>query len=250
MQKIIIALLCCAMLILTVSCNKEDNIDLNNTPPQKNTTNSVINEQYNNANTEKNPMESEIWINNSDDTDESIAMKMYKKTLYDFMNGITPFETVDWILNRNPELSFTIVDMNRDGFLEVIVYNLDSLDNFGEHLVLHYISGELYLTAAQFGSKGMYNINKDGTFAWNQSAGTEYGAAKLKFDGRSVDYIVLYTIRNDGTDEAEFFIGDQKVTLEELDAFSSQFSNERAEFYKLTEENIEKYITLEIFNQK
>ena len=39
-------------------------------------------------------------------------------------------------------------------------------------------------------------------------------------------------------------VGD-KITKEELDVFAAQFSNERAEYYDLTEENIEKYITLE-----
>ena len=215
--------------------------------PPKNTADSIINEQYETANTEKSPMESENGMNDSDDTEQSIVVKMYKETLYDFMNGINPFETVDWVLNTNPSLSFAIVDMGGDDFPELIVYNLD---NYGEHLVLHYVSEKSYFITPQFGFRGMYNIMKDGTFSWNQRAGTEYGAAKLKFDGSSVDYIELYMIRNDGTDEVEFFIGDQKVTLEELNAFSSQFSNERAEFYELTEENIEKYVTLEIFIHK
>ena len=183
----------------------------------------------------------------TDDKSQMIAVEMYKEVLYDFMNGINPFETVDWVLNTNPSLSFAIVDMGGNDFPELIVYNLD---NYGEHLVLHYVSEKSYLITSQFGFRGMYNIMKDGTFAWNQSAGTEYGAAKLKFDGSSVDYIELYMIRNDGTDEVEFFIGDQKVTLEELYAFSSQFSNERAEFYELTEENIEKHVALENFNHK
>ena len=184
----------------------------------------------------------------TDEKSQMIAVEMYKETLYDFMNGLNPFETVDWVLNGNPSFSFAIVDMNGDGFPEVIVYNLDNLGNFGEHLVLHYVSGEPYLVTAQFGFRGMYNIMKDGTFAWNRRSGLEYGTGKL--EGNSLDYIELYWIRNDGTDEVEFFIGDQKVTLEELNAFSSQFSNERAEFYELTEENIEKYVTLEIFNHK
>ena len=170
---------------------------------------------------------------------------MYKETLYDFMNGINPFETVDWILNVNPSLSFAIVDMCGDDSPELIIYNLD---NYGEHLVLHYVSEKSYFITPQFGFRGMYNIMKDGTFAWNRSAGTEYGAAKLKFDGSSVDYIELYMIRNDGTDEVEFFIGNLEVTEEEFDVFYSLFSNERAEFYELTEENIEKYVTLETFN--
>ncbi len=92
----------------------------------------------------------------------------------------------------------------------------------------------------------MYNIRKNGTFSWNRSAGLEYGASKL--EGSSLDYVELYWVRSDGTDAVEFFIGDQKVTSEEFNAFSSQFSNERAEFYELTEENIEKYVTSEIFN--
>ena len=240
MKKRIFAMLLSALLVANISACT--------IVPPKNTNDSIINEQYDTANTEKSPMESENEMNDSDNTEESIAVEMYKETLYDFMNGLTPFETVDWILNRNPDLSFAIVDMNGDGFSEVVVYNLDNLNNFGEHLILRYVSGEPYLRTAQFGFRAMYNIMKDGTFAWNRSAGLEYGAGKL--EGSSLDYIELYWIRNDGTDEVEFFIGDQKVTLEELNAFSSQFSNERAEFYELTEENIEKYVTSEIFNHK
>lgn len=221
------------------------NISACTTVLPKNTADSIINEQYDTANTEKNSMKSETEMNDSDNTEESIAVEMYKETLYDFMNGLNPFETVDWVLNRNPSLSFAMIDMDGDGLPEVIVYNLD---NFGEHVVLNYVSGETYLDTAQFGFRAMYNIMKNGTFAWNRMGGLEYGARKL--EGNSLDYIELYRIRNDGTDEVEFFIGNQKVTLEELNAFSSQFSNERAEFHELTEENIEKYVTLEIFNHK
>ena len=241
------------------------------TIPPKNTTDSVINEQYDTANTEKSSVESEtvkhtadsvtsetcntanteeiteasvLEMNMNDATDETIALKMYKEALYGFMNKQIPNEFIDWKLSEFDDylslISFTILDMDGDDFPELVVKYL------GEHAVLSYVPGRQYLSGDVHGMRAMFGLNKDGSFCWTRCAGQEYGMAKYEKDRR----VEIYRVFENDIDDAEYFIGDQKVTEEELFTFIAQLCDELADFYDLTEENIEKYVTLEIFNQK
>ena len=92
----------------------------------------------------------------------------------------------------------------------------------------------------------MYGIRKDGSFYWTRSVGHERGVAKYEKDL----YVELCRVWDNGIDDAQFFIGDQNVPKEKYITFSAQLCNEPADFYDLTEENTEKYVTLEIFNHK
>ncbi len=133
---------------------------------------------------------------------------------------------------------FSVLDMNSDGLSEIIVeYN-------GEHCIIYYSAEKNRLAAVHFGFRGMYNINMDGTFSWNDTSnlGHKYGLSRLD---KNMNVINLVTIINDGTDFAEYFIGDDSVTRDELAQYTSQFSYNRIEFYDVTSENLSKYITFE-----
>ncbi len=262
MKKRLLALILSALLLTTATaCNTvsapengdgtiedtQTETESERDPTESNTEEQTDDNQTNITTSEIDTSESD----DSNDTKESKALKKYKEALYDLINRMVPTETIGWYLGGDQYLeylSFAIVDMNEDGFSELIVRNIDSLDE--EHAVLHYVSGYEHLVSSSFGFRSMYYLMKDGTFSWTRSAGYEYGISKLKIDGFLREVIELYTIKNDGTDDVEFFIYDQKVTEEEFDAFAAQFSNERAEFYKLTEENIEKYVTMEFLTHE
>ena len=177
-----------------------------------------------------------------DEKSQIMAVEMYKDALNGFMSGYTPNEFIDWRLSEDDQylenLSFAILDMNGDDFPELVVNYL------GEHAVLSYVTGQTYLYGGNHGIRAMFNIQKDGSFYWTQSAGHEYGAAKYENNL----YVEIYRILDNGIDDAEFFVGDKKVTKEELDTFIAQLCHEPADFYDITRENIERYITLEIFN--
>lgn len=263
MNKRILEILLSALLIANISACT--------TIPPKNTTDSVINEQYDTANTEKSSVESEtvkhtadsvtsetcntanteeitevsvLEMNESDATDGSIALKMYKEALYGFINKQIPNEFIDWRLSEFDDylslISFTILDMDGDNFPELVVKYL------GEHAVLSYVSGQRDLYGGNLGLREMFGLHKDGSFCWTRRAGQEYGMAKYEKD-RIVE---IYRVFEDDNNDAEYFIGDQKVTEEELDTFIAQLCDELADFCALTEENIEKYVTLEIFNHE
>lgn len=138
--------------------------------------------------------------------------------------------------------TFSVLDMNGDGLSEIIV------ERFGEHCIIYYNNTTNSLKALHFGFGEMYYINEDGTFSWNDmsNVGHEYGLARLDDEiWPTTSKIYLWTIRNDGTDYAEFFVNDIAVTKSELQEYDSQFEHKRIEFYDLTSENLSKYITFE-----
>ena len=243
MKKAIIVLLCCAMFLGTVSCNKSNDICLENGENSFSNTSSNATENKATSDEVNNKSLSSSQNQENDNKDELKALKKFKYQLNDLMIGNTP-ETLYWPdLGSDSSLSFAIVDMDGDNFSEVIV------EHFGEHAVFHYVSEDEQIHAIDFYFRDLYNVMKDGTFAWNRTsnAGHEYGAGKLIFYGTYFTRIELYTIRNDGTEDEEYFIFGQRANKKALDAFDAQLSHERADFYDLTKENIEKYITVENF---
>ena len=176
-------------------------------------------------------------------TEKQKAIKLYQEALYILIMRGSPNEFIDWDLSKDDRLSFAILDMDGNEFPDLVV------NYYGDHAALFYVSGQEYLSGGNCGLHFMYHIKKDGTFDWSYSL-AEYGAAKFVLDENGQKTVKLFTVKNDGTDNLELFIGDQKVTKEEFDTFIAQLCNEPADFYDLTEENIEKYVTLEIFNQE
>lgn len=134
--------------------------------------------------------------------------------------------------------TFAVVDMNGDGFSEMV------LERLGEHCVIFYNHKKDDIDRRHFGFREMYNIRENGTFAWNRTSnvGHEYGCARLD---QNMNKTYLYTIRNDGTDQAEYFVNNLPVTQEELKQYMSQFKDVELDFYDLNSENLDKYITIE-----
>lgn len=138
------------------------------------------------------------------------------------------------LLGNTSKEQFTVVDMDGDGVMEVLV---------SDTIVLHYEDGIVYGYGFTFNE--MYYPKTDGTFSWSYSSQNMYGNAKLQFDGATYDWIEIYRIVNDGTDFTEYYIDEKKVTPQELQEYIEQ--NEctvRAEWYSLegisivTEDNI------------
>ena len=104
--------------------------------------------------------------------------------------------------------------------------------------------------------RNMYNITKDGTFGWNSNAGKLYGSTRIKIDPtRRFGYAFVQlteVTRPDGIESYYIYDGDDKVqvSLEEFSAYHAQFCQERIEFHRFTEENIEKYVVVDAVTQR
>ena len=106
---------------------------------------------------------------------------------------------------------FTVVDMDNDGIMEVLVSGT---------VVLHYEDGMVYGYAFSF--RNMYYVKTDGSFFWNGGAGSRYGCAKLNFNKESVTWTDIYRVETDETNSEAYYIGEQQVTKEEFLECSKQ----------------------------
>ena len=140
------------------------------------------------------------------------------------------------------------IDELKDGYNKIVLEKSDTIyDSWQKNRTA---SKKLVAQAKEYAYDA--RIKKDGTFSWNSTSnvGHEYGVSRLVTYGYYTRTVELWKIRNDGTDHTEFFVLDQLVSFEEFSEFQALLSDESVEFYDLTEENIEKYITVEAFALK
>ena len=137
--------------------------------------------------------------------------------------------------------SFGLVDFDGDGILEVALASDSDLDNYALY-ILRCEPGENKLISA-----GGYYIYKDSTVTWNAQAGTVYGKRELK-SWETNEFTELWRIENDGEDSATYYINNLPVSGEEIGCYLDHDCDEKIEWYEFTEENINKYITVETFS--
>ena len=136
------------------------------------------------------------------------SVDMYLWQLY-FPFGVNSIASLD-------SVETCYLDMDGDGVVELLLRS-----GMGDHLVLRYYEGEVFLY--EFSYKEMDRVYEDGSFSWHSQIYLEdnsvcYGDSRLTFDENSVTTQSLYTIY-DGEDESYFLINRRLVSKSELDAF-------------------------------
>lgn len=126
---------------------------------------------------------------------------------------------------------YAVVDMDGDGKQEVLIRDNDTL-------LLREKDGCVY--AYNFGFRAMDYVYTDGTFTWNDNAGSNYGVSKLKFnDDNTYAWVELYEINHadefgEYYDEPKYFVEGQEVTHDEYLEYSQSLCRTKVEFKELT----------------
>ncbi len=123
-------------------------------------------------------------------------------------------------------LSYAYQDLDGDGIDELII-------DCGDTLILRYYKGTVFLYDFTF--RQMYYLSTDGSYSWNHNGNDfEYGMRQLYFDGSEILFRNLYRIVNDGESDAEYYVGEEKVTQAELQAYINANPKTKIAFEPLT----------------
>ena len=117
-------------------------------------------------------------------------------------------------------LTHAYIDLDGDNVKELIINN-------GELLMLHYHKGKVYAYDLGF----RIALNSDGSYSWNDSIA--YGKSRMVFDGTELISEVIWKIVNDGTPEAEYYIGEEQVSCQEIQTYFEENPNTKLEFAPL-----------------
>jgi hypothetical protein len=172
-------------------------------------------------------------------TEAEIAKQTYEGVLtnqikvYDFLrekyeylrNCTTPYMQTP-LYNLKDSLRYAYQDMDGDGLDELII-------DCGDTLVLRYYKGTVYLYGFTFDN--LYHLNTDGSYSWNDNRDDFlYGEEQIWFDGAEINFRSLWRVVNDGEPDAKYFIGENEVTQEELQAYINNNPKTRVTFEPLT----------------
>lgn len=135
---------------------------------------------------------------------------------------------------------FSVVDLDRDGEDEVILYVISAAGDMGGKMILHQIGHEVYGYSAD--NRSLVELKTDGTYDYSDPTGlAEAGIAAVagfSGDGYTTDKIAYATGDYEGWDS--FAVGCQPAMEEEYrDMVSRQKEKQNAERYAFTDENIE-----------
>ncbi len=128
-------------------------------------------------------------------------------------------------LSESGTLQKATADIDGDGINEVIIKG--DGDNY---IILRYEKGQIYARTYGFtyplkehGAPCFYYFNtcdlkEDGSFYWTAKDGENNirGQAKFAFEDGNLTYIMLWRIVNEGKPNAEYYIGNDAVTYEEI----------------------------------
>ena len=119
--------------------------------------------------------------------------------------------------NKTPE-KYTVVDMDGDGAKEIVVQTSNPGYAFSEAYVFFVdpLDGKI---VDHLSIQYSY-LYEDGSFGYTfDRTGPSYGVDKLVFTGKDYQAKTLWRIYNDGAENAEYYIGEEKVTWEELQTY-------------------------------
>ena len=123
------------------------------------------------------------------------------------------------------DLTYAYTDLDSDGINELVI-------NCGDTIILRYLQGVVY--AYPFTFRQMSCLNTDGSYSWNHTgANFEYGENRILFRGAELTDTLLWRIVNDGTPNAEFYVGEEQVTKEELLSYVNNNTGTKVEFSPL-----------------
>ena len=119
-------------------------------------------------------------------------------------------------LSEIKDIKFAFVDMDGDTVDELII-------DCGELIVLHDFPGSVHLYPLSIDQACV--LNTDGTFSWKTTGDKpECGEGRITSFGWSGDYHTeqLCKIINDGEPDAEYYIGSERVTKEEMQKYLAE----------------------------
>lgn len=166
--------------------------------------------------------------------ENDIALETYRKVLrneiklYDtewneekyLMSCKSPYMQTPLYKIKDKKIACT--DMDGDGIQEVVIDCSDTL-------ILRYYEGKVYLYSLTF--RNGYHLCTDGTHAWNHNGTNfEYGEEQFYFEDTELKCRELYRVVNDGEPNAEYYVGGQRVTREELLQYIADNPKTRVEF--------------------
>ena len=206
MKKCIAFLMCLTMVVSLFSCRKND----------------LKGEET--VTTDDQKGEETITSNDTDpSSSNAIAMQMYEQTLNGLASYTTPYSGIPLCECEN--LGYAYVDLDGDSINELII-------DCGDTLILRYYEGTVCFY--EFTFRSLYYLQTDGSYSWNHTGSDfEYGENQIYFEGSALKTRELWRIVNDGEPDAEYYIGDKKVTQEEISKYFEDNPKTRIEFSPL-----------------
>ena len=141
------------------------------------------------------------------------AKECFEKILNNEQSFYSNNKKTDVILSdyNKKAWKYSYVDMDNDNIDELAIELED-----GNVLILR-IDGESVI-GFEFGMRGMYQINIDGSFLWNQNSGNTYGCSRLEFTGKTYKTIELWRVENNESGSTAYYIDGTVATKEEFDS--------------------------------
>ena len=127
---------------------------------------------------------------------------------------------------EQPE-GYAVMDMDGDGTKEVVVKLAWDQKSAYDRSVVFFIDydAEKILDHAEISYNHLY---VDGAFSYTfDRTGPSYGVDKLVATETGYETKTLWRIYNDGSENAEYYIGDRKVTKEELENYTAEIECEK-----------------------
>lgn len=164
----------------------------------------------------------------------AIALQMYEAAINDtvpvFDEYLGEFQLCSYPLNGLPLKEQllngkAIIDLDLDGIREYIIQTTAY-----DTILLHYHDGVVYVFS--FLERNLHDLCTDGTFFWRDTTneGFEYGASKLLFNGSELKIKPIYRIVNDGTPNAQYYIGSKQVDQQKMTSYLKRFFKTRVHF--------------------
>lgn len=137
-----------------------------------------------------------------------------------------------------------VIDLDGEGISEYVIRS-----SIGDSVILRYYDGKVYAYIMSY--RHFYNLHTDRSFYWNQTkeGKLSYGASKIRFVGEELMMDPIYSIINDGEEDAAYYIGEKAVTQQELLDYIEQTSKsvvEYSEFDAPWKKNISEERAIEI----
>ena len=124
-----------------------------------------------------------------------------------------------------------LADLNQDGIAEIVLRASD------EFTILHYFEGQAYTHSLSW----RVDITKGGTCRWSVQAGREHGTYRIQFREKELISVDKTLIKNDCTEEAEYYINGVPTTLENINTIAA--CNEPIKFVEFNKDNVKLLIT-------
>ncbi|MBP3377136.1 MAG: hypothetical protein J6L96_00155, partial [Clostridia bacterium] len=126
---------------------------------------------------------------------------------------------------------YTILDLDGDGRVEMVLWIARYTNDYAGFLVLHREGDVVY--AHELPYRGMTGLKSDGTFSFSSGA-ADSGIGKIEFSGDTFSVIKLAYSESEMTKNIRYYIDDKPVSQESFDAYWDSHS-----LFKLDAEWIE-----------